>query len=126
MAKAVKPVDRLVGQNIRIFRTAKGMSQTELGAAVGVTFQQVQKYEKGANRVGASRLVQIAQVLGVPASRLLDDAAGGGKTGGPALTDLLTVPYAVQMLQAFAAVSSDDIRRSLLNLTQTICARREE
>ena len=58
MAKRIEPVDKLVGQNIRIFRMAKGISQTELGNAVGVTFQQIQKYEKGANRVGSSRLVE--------------------------------------------------------------------
>jgi predicted transcriptional regulator len=60
------PIDVLVGQNIRICRLQKGLSQGELGRRIGVTFQQVQKYEKGANRVGASRLTQIADVLGVP------------------------------------------------------------
>lgn len=66
MVKRVEQVDKTVGQNIRIFRNAKGMSQTELGDAIGVTFQQVQKYEKGANRVGSSRLAMIGQGSGHP------------------------------------------------------------
>ena len=68
------PVDVLVGQNIRICRLQKGLSQGELGQQIGVTFQQVQKYEKGANRVGASRLNQIANVLGVSLPSLFDGA----------------------------------------------------
>src|SRR5216684_5373196 len=69
------PIDVLVGQNIRICRLQKGLSQGELGRRIGVTFQQVQKYEKGANRVGASRLQQIADVLGVPIPTLFDGAS---------------------------------------------------
>jgi transcriptional regulator with XRE-family HTH domain len=66
------PIDVLVGQNIRICRLQQKFSQTELGRRIGVTFQQVQKYEKGANRVGASRLSQIADTLGVPLVALFD------------------------------------------------------
>ncbi|MFL4968348.1 MAG: helix-turn-helix domain-containing protein [Xanthobacteraceae bacterium] len=65
-------IDVLVGHNIRIQRHAKGVSQTELAQRVGVTFQQVQKYEGGVNRVGAGRLTRIAAVLGVPVTALLD------------------------------------------------------
>ncbi len=65
------PVDAVVGQNIRTTRLAAGMSQTELGNACGITFQQIQKYENGSNRVGGSRLMQIAEALKVPAASLL-------------------------------------------------------
>ncbi len=65
------PVDVAVGENIRMARLAAGVSQTELGAACGITFQQIQKYEKGVNRVGGSRLMQIAEALKVPAATLL-------------------------------------------------------
>jgi transcriptional regulator with XRE-family HTH domain len=125
MAKRVEPVDRLVGQNIRIFRTAKGISQTVLGNSVGVTFQQIQKYENGANRVGSSRLAKIAGVLGVPISRFFDNsaAASDGPVAGPVVTDLLTSPYAVQMLKAFASLPSDRMRRSLVVLAETISER---
>jgi transcriptional regulator with XRE-family HTH domain len=72
--KSPLPTDVLVGQNIRIGRLQAGLSQTELGARVGVTFQQIQKYEKGANRIDASRLQQIADALRVPIPALFDGA----------------------------------------------------
>jgi transcriptional regulator with XRE-family HTH domain len=65
------PVDVVVGENIRTARLTAGLSQTELGRACDITFQQIQKYEKGANRVGGSRLMQIAEALKVPAATLL-------------------------------------------------------
>ena len=65
------PADAAVGENIRTARLAAGVSQAELGAACGVTFQQIQKYEKGRNRVDGSRLMQIAEALKVPAATLL-------------------------------------------------------
>src|SRR5271165_4363752 len=91
MAKRIEPVDKLVGQNIRIFRNAKGISQTELGNAVGVTFQQIQKYENGVNRVSSSRLAKIAKVLSTPISSLFDNSAKSaeGLVSGPIVTDLL-------------------------------------
>ena len=118
----IDPVDKLVGQNIRIFRTAKGMSQTELGNAVGVTVQQIQKYENGANRVGSSRLFKIAEVLEVPIGRFFDNAAtaSDASVAGPVVTDLLNSPYAVQMLKAFARLPSDSMRRSLVVLAERI------
>lgn len=122
MAKRIEPVDKLVGQNIRIFRMAKGISQTELGNSVGVTFQQIQKYEKGANRVGSSRLAKIAVILKVPISNFFDNSASGsdGPVAGPVVTDLLISPYAVQMLKAFAKLPSDKLRRSLVVLAESI------
>src|SRR5690348_1507474 len=67
------PIDVEVGRRIRLQRLARGLSQTELGNELGVTFQQVQKYEKGANRVGAGRLSRIAEALDVSVSQLLGD-----------------------------------------------------
>lgn len=127
MAKRIEPVDRLVGQNIRIFRTAKGISQTELGNSVGVTFQQIQKYEKGANRVGSSRLARIAAILKVPISNFFDNSASGsdGPVAGAVVTDLLISPYAVQMLKAFAKLPNDKLRRSLVVLAESIADRPE-
>lgn len=123
--KRVEPVDRFVGQNIRIFRTAKGISQTVLGDAVGVTFQQIQKYENGMNRVGSSRLAKIAAFLEVPVSRFFDNGAtaSDGPVAGPLVTDLLSSPYAVQMLKAFADLPNDSMRRSLVSLARTISER---
>lgn len=122
MAKSIQPVDRLVGQNIRIFRNAKKLSQTDLGNAVGISFQQIQKYERGTNRVGSSRLAQIAEILEVPVARFFDNAAGGadGPVAGQIVTDLLGVRHAVPMLKAFARISSDGVRRSLVSLAESI------
>ena len=75
--KSPDPVDVQVGSRIRLLRQGAQMSQTDLAEQLGVTFQQVQKYEKGMNRVGAGRLTKIAAALGVPVSELLgDDGAG--------------------------------------------------
>ncbi len=123
MPKAVHPIDRMVGLNIRIFRLARDMSQTELGKAIGVSFQQVQKYENGHNRVGSSRLAKIAETLGVPVSRLFDNGArtADGHANGALVTDLLAVPYAVQMLRAFGGMANNDVRRSFVDLMECLC-----
>ncbi|HEX4114160.1 MAG TPA: helix-turn-helix domain-containing protein [Stellaceae bacterium] len=75
--KAPNPTDKHVGGRVRMRRMMLGMSQTKLGDAIGLTFQQVQKYEKGTNRIGASRLAQIAQILQVPVGFFFDGAPGG-------------------------------------------------
>lgn len=74
-------VDKAVGAKIRELRTLRGLSQEKLGAEIGLTFQQVQKYERGGNRIGAGRLAQIAEVLDVPVSALFDGAFDGGARG---------------------------------------------
>ena len=115
------PVDTLVGQNIRICRLQRGMSQTELGERIGVTFQQVQKYEKGANRVGASRLTMIADVLAVPLPTLFDGAATAGQ-GSPEASPrhLLAKPHSLRLLQAFDKVRDDGTRMALLAMVECL------
>jgi transcriptional regulator with XRE-family HTH domain len=71
------PVDKIVGTNVRALREIRGMSQKELAAAIGVAFQQVQKYEGASNRISASRMVQIAGALRVPVGKLFDGVKGG-------------------------------------------------
>src|SRR4051794_41871508 len=75
--KAPNPVDKYVGSRVRMRRIMLGMSQEKLGEALGLTFQQVQKYEKGTNRVGASRIQQIAEILQVPVSFLFEGGPSG-------------------------------------------------
>jgi transcriptional regulator with XRE-family HTH domain len=122
MQKHADEIDRVVGQNIRIFRRAKRMSQTGLGVAVGVTFQQIQKYENGTNRVGSSRLAKIASALQVPVARLFDDtvqtAEGGVKVA--LVTELLADSNAIQLLEAFAKISGDRLRRTIVSLVNSI------
>jgi transcriptional regulator with XRE-family HTH domain len=79
--KAPNPVDKYVGSRVRMRRIMLGMSQEKLGEALGLTFQQVQKYEKGTNRVGASRLQQISEILQVPVSFLFDGGPSGAING---------------------------------------------
>ena len=82
VSKTPDPIDKYVGSRIRMRRIMLGMSQEKLGDALGLTFQQVQKYEKGTNRVGASRLQQIADVLQVHVSFMFEGAPGGAAGGG--------------------------------------------
>ncbi|ACL61094.1 helix-turn-helix domain-containing protein [Methylobacterium nodulans] len=117
MPKITTDVDRAVGARITTLRKAKGLSQTALGAAIGVTFQQVQKYEKGVNRVGASRLRESARVLDVPVAALFgteESQAGDGEIFG-----LLTMAGAVDLLRAYEAMSPER-RRALLTLLTAV------
>ncbi len=123
------PVDVLVGQNIRICRLQKGLSQGELGRRIGVTFQQVQKYEKGANRVGASCLTQIADVLGVPIPTLFDGApspthAQASPEQSPRY--LLAKPHSLRLLQGFDRIDNDATRLAVLHLVESLVPAKRE
>ena len=82
LKKVPNPIDRHVGSRVRMRRMLAGISQEKLGDALGLTFQQVQKYEKGSNRISASRLQQIAKMLGVPVAFFFEGAPAGETTGG--------------------------------------------
>src|SRR5258707_14954123 len=114
--KRPDPVDIEVGHRIRIERLSRGLSQTALANQLGVTFQQVQKYEKGVNRVGAGRLTKIAEVLGVPVGTFFggkEILAGEGqaKDGAASPLKLLTVSGAFRLLRAYAEIE-DKIGRA--------------
>lgn len=112
-------VDVLVGRNIRILRQDRGMSQTELGRQIDVTFQQVQKYENGTNRVGSGRLFKIASVLGVPITAFFEGAAQPTATdAGPSPVAMLAEPYVLRLLQAFCVLDDMDLRRSIVELAE--------
>ena len=106
--KAPNPVDKYVGSRVRMRRIMLGMSQEKLGEALGLTFQQVQKYEKGTNRVGASRLQQISEILQVPVSFLFDGGPSGivnsenfGEGGSPAyISDFLATSEGLALTRA--------------------------
>ncbi len=116
------PIDVLVGQNIRICRLQKGLSQGELGRRIGVTFQQIQKYEKGANRVGASRLTQIADVLTVPIPTLFDGAPTANAHHPPEQSprSLLAKPHSLRLLQGFDRIENDATRLAVLHLVESL------
>ncbi len=118
-ARNPEPIDGVVGKHIRLRRMAKGLSQTELGTRVGVTFQQVQKYEKGINRVGASRLLRIAEVLEVPVSSFFEGAdTNETEIDIPSPLTLVAEPQALRLVQAFALITNSQLRRSLVELVE--------
>jgi transcriptional regulator with XRE-family HTH domain len=119
-------VDIEVGQRIRIQRLAAGLSQTELGKSVGVTFQQVQKYEKGANRVGAGRLTQIARRLKISVNTFfegLDRIERAAQQGFEAPLSLITHPHAFRLLQAYSTLTDGELRRSIVELVERVAAK---
>ena len=114
-------VDILVGRNIRILRQDRGMSQTELGRNIDVTFQQVQKYENGANRVCSGRLFKIASILGVPITAFFEGAdQAASEDAGLSPVAMLTEPYVLRLLQAFCSLEDMDLRRSIAELAQCV------
>lgn len=92
MKKAPNSTDKFVGQRVRIARLMARKSQEWLGAQLGLTFQQVQKYEKGTNRIGSSRMLQIAKALGKPVSWFFDEQSNGHKAEADIVTRMVTVP----------------------------------
>jgi transcriptional regulator with XRE-family HTH domain len=130
-AKSPDNVDVQVGQRIRVLRQEANISQTALAEQLGVTFQQVQKYEKGVNRVGAGRLTRIAGVLGVPVSRLLGtdeerDVTTAAPQGGKSPLALLTTPGALRLLRAYAEIEDGRMRRSIVNFVENVASRKIE
>jgi transcriptional regulator with XRE-family HTH domain len=129
--KAPNPVDKYVGSRVRMRRIMLGMSQEKLGEALGLTFQQVQKYEKGTNRVGASRIQQISEILQVPVSFLFEGAPSGtisaeGLSEGtsPAyVSDFLATSEGLALTRAFTRITDAKLRRSIVDLVEQIAAR---
>ncbi len=118
--KGPDSVDRIVGRNIRIYRLQKGLTQTELADQLELTFQQVQKYEKGTNRVGSGRLLKIATFLGIPVTALFRGSDEMEDTDKQSLFDQLAKPHANRLLQAFARIDDDGLRRSVVQLVEEI------
>lgn len=129
--KAPNPIDKYVGSRVRMRRIMLGMSQEKLGEALGLTFQQVQKYEKGTNRVGASRLQQIADILQVPVSFLFEGAPTDGPAGkgfGEApspnyVADFLATSEGLALTRAFTRIQDGKLRRSIVDLVEQIAER---
>ena len=129
--KAPNPVDKYVGSRVRMRRIMLGMSQEKLGEALGLTFQQIQKYEKGTNRVGASRIQQIAEVLQIPVSFLFEGgptSSNGsdsfGKGTSPAyVSDFLATSEGLALTRAFTRIADNKLRRSIVDLVEQIAAR---
>lgn len=129
--KKPNPIDIHVGSRIRLRRTMLGMSQEKLGESLGITFQQIQKYEKGTNSVGASSLQNISGILNVPVSFFFEDAPGdqaGGTTGmaeassSNYVVDFLSSAEGLQLNRAFVKIADPKVRRRLVDLVKALAA----
>jgi transcriptional regulator with XRE-family HTH domain len=117
----IHPVDRLVGHRLRLARTSRKLSQTQLGEASGITFQQVQKYEKGTNRVSASRLFEFATLLGVEISYFFDGAGSNPENLAAAEPPKFDVSQVdVDILRALWAIKDPQLKRKLLALITSL------
>jgi transcriptional regulator with XRE-family HTH domain len=118
--KSASPVDRHVGSRIRFRRTLVSMSQEKLGEHLGITFQQIQKYEKGTNRVSASRLQEIARILDVPVTFFFDgqdgEAGANAGTGLGMVEQFLTGRDSIDLVRAFNTLEDRAVRRALVDL----------
>ncbi len=129
------PVDVHVGARLRVRRTLLGMSQTTLGDAIGVAFQQMQKYERGTNRISSSRLFALSRVLDVPVEYFFDDMSsevaatspvvGGGKAKKPPSYELdpMARRETLELVRAYYKITNPEIRKQLFEMTKTLGAR---
>jgi len=114
--KQSTPVDQGIGSRIALLRTAHGLSQSQLAEALGISFQQVQKYEAGKNRIGAGRLQAIADRLGVPVSTFFEETSHHNPDD--AIDLLLTSDGAIDLLRAYATIPDEEMRRSVLMMVK--------
>ena len=125
MGKKPDPDDMLVGRNIKLHRLAKSMSQEELAHKLGLTFQQLQKYERGINRVGGGRLFRISTILGIEISAFFEGAERPDRalpvdTFSP--LSLIADPQPFRLVQAFSRINDPEMRRTLVSLVEKIAA----
>jgi transcriptional regulator with XRE-family HTH domain len=123
MGKRTDPYDVEVGRRIRARRVAKQMSQMDLAGRLGLTFQQVQKYEKGTNRVAAGRLKRIARILDVPILYFFDDTDEFVNDGAPSL-ELADNSRALRLMRAYSRIDDSSLQQSILDLTEKIATER--
>jgi transcriptional regulator with XRE-family HTH domain len=131
--KKPNPVDAHVGSRVRLRRMLLGMSQERLGENMGLTFQQVQKYEKGVNRIGASRLFQISKILDVPVQFFFEEApyAGDGSQA-PRLAESVSETFILEFLnsreglelnRAFVKIADPKVRKSVVDLVRALSSK---
>ena len=129
MVSKPNPVDIHVGSRVRLRRTLLGMSQEKLGTAVGLTFQQIQKYERGANRIGSSRLFQFAQVLDVPVSFFFDDMPEEIARSQPGASlnasesfqqDQFARRETLELVRAYYKIRNPNVRKRVFELTKAV------
>ena len=128
--KTPNPVDKHVGSRLRMRRLMLSMSQEKLGDALGLTFQQVQKYEKGTNRIGASRLQQLSNILQVPVSFFFEGAPhlpghSSGISEGPSpayVSEFLATSVGLSLIKSFIEIKNAKLRRCIVDLVEQIAS----
>lgn len=123
--KSPSPIDKHVGSRVRVRRLSVGMSQEKLGDALGLTFQQVQKYEKGANRIGASRLLQIACLLDVGVEFFfegLPEVRPGASSGEGAMLEFLAIPDSGRLVRNFVRLKDETARKKVTDLVEWLAS----
>jgi transcriptional regulator with XRE-family HTH domain len=129
--KKPNPIDIHVGSRIRLRRNMLGMSQEKLGENLGITFQQIQKYEQGTNRVGASRLQAIASIIGVPVAFFYEDAPGQESAGHRGFAEdtptnfaveFCSTPEGLQLNRGFVKIADPKVRRRIIDLVKSLSA----
>jgi transcriptional regulator with XRE-family HTH domain len=132
--KAPNPIDKHVGSRVRMRRMMLSMSQEKLGDALGLTFQQVQKYEKGTNRIGASRLQQISHILQVPVAFFFEGAPSLGGAHGDGMkeapspayvSDFLATSEGLALTKAFMRIKEAKLRRRIVDLVEEIAGEKD-
>ena len=118
-SKQQDPLDIEVGRRVRALRLEKGMSQEKLGNQLALTFQQIQKYENGTNRIGAAKLQRIAQILGVSVSALYPDPVPAGRTSQE-VAELIDTGSTLRLLRAYSRMRSPSLQRALTTLVEEI------
>jgi transcriptional regulator with XRE-family HTH domain len=123
--EAASDIDAFIGAKIRRYRTEAGISQTDLGQASAITFQQVQKYENGTNRVSVARLLEIAATLGVPLTTFVEDLpdAGAKRRGRATMAradQLLGTEHGLRLVKAFLAIENQAVRTKLVELAAAL------
>jgi transcriptional regulator with XRE-family HTH domain len=127
--KQANPIDAQVGNRVRIRRMLIGMSQEKLGDLLGLTFQQVQKYEKGVNRIGAGRLYEVARILGVPIDFFYEGVAaqaGGFAEAGPPVMEFVSSGEGLQLSLAFMKIKDPKVRKRVLDLVKSLAEEETE
>jgi transcriptional regulator with XRE-family HTH domain len=129
--KNPNPIDKHVGSRMRMRRMMLGMSQEKLGEAFGVTFQQVQKYEKGVNRIGSSRLQQAAEILGVSVPFFFEGAPGGHELSKTApsptyVNEFVSSEDGLSLIKAFMRIARPAVRHRIVALVNEIAGREGE
>jgi transcriptional regulator with XRE-family HTH domain len=125
--KQANPIDAQVGNRVRIRRMLIGMSQEKLGDLLGLTFQQIQKYEKGVNRIGAGRLYEISRILGVPIDFFYEGVAAMQEPGGfaefrgaPPVMEFVSSGEGLQLSVAFMKIKDPKVRKRVLDLVKSL------